>query len=106
MPLNNKARGGAGDTARTLAVCKLLVADRDDIVSKALSWALRELAKRDAAAARTFLDEYEDSLAARVVREVRNKLATGLKNPRKKPSTRPDRFPTAHKARSPARLSE
>jgi 3-methyladenine DNA glycosylase AlkD len=86
VPLNNKARGGRGDTARTLAVCRLLVADRDDMVSKALSWALRELAKRDAPAARAFLDEYADSLAARIIREVRNKLATGLKNPRKKPS--------------------
>jgi len=106
VPLNNKTRGGAGDTARTLAVCKLLVADRDDMVSKALSWALRELAKRDAAATRAFLDEYEDSLPARVIREVRNKLATGLKNPRKKPATRRHRFPAAHKARNPARLSE
>ena len=31
-----------------------------------------------------FLAEYEDRLAARVKREVRNKLTTGLKNPRRK----------------------
>jgi len=84
VALNNKARGGRGDTPRTLRVCRMLVNDRDDMVVKALSWALRELAKRDVKAARDFLRQYEDKLAARVVREVRNKLKTGLKNPRQK----------------------
>ena len=46
VPLNNKTRGGNGDPARTLAICRMLVADRDDLVVKAMSWALRELAKR------------------------------------------------------------
>lgn len=32
VPLNNKARGGSGDTARTLDVCRLLLSDRDDMV--------------------------------------------------------------------------
>jgi len=83
VPLNNKARGGGGDGARSLAVCRLLVADRDDMVEKALSWSLRELAKRDAPAVVAFLEESQERLAARVLREVRNKLRTGLKNPRK-----------------------
>jgi 3-methyladenine DNA glycosylase AlkD len=83
VPLNNKARGGSGDASRTLAVCGLLVADRDDMVEKAMSWALRELAKRDAPAVVAFLEENHERLAARVLREVRNKLRTGLKNPRK-----------------------
>jgi 3-methyladenine DNA glycosylase AlkD len=82
VPLNSKARGGSGDARRTLEVCTSLVADRDDMVVKAMSWALRELSKRDQKAVVRFLDEHEDSLAARVVREVRNKLSTGLKNPR------------------------
>ena len=81
VPLNNRARGGSGDTVRTLAICRVLIADRDDMVVKAMSWALRELAKRDPAAARRFLAAHGDALAARVVREVRNKLATGRKNP-------------------------
>jgi 3-methyladenine DNA glycosylase AlkD len=82
VPLNNKARGGRGDTARTLAVCRLLAGDPDDMVVKALSWALRELAKRDPQAVREFLAEHDQVLAARVKREVQNKLTTGLKNPR------------------------
>lgn len=83
VALNNTARGGSGDTLRTLAVCKLAVDDRDDMVVKALSWALRELAKRDPAAVRAFLRANDGRLAPRVVREVGNKLTTGLKNSRR-----------------------
>jgi 3-methyladenine DNA glycosylase AlkD len=82
VPLNNKARGGSGDVARTLELCEMLVNDRDDMVVKAMSWALRELAKRDANAVRDFLNEHRETLGARVVREVNNKLQTGLKNPK------------------------
>lgn len=82
VALNNKARGGQGDAQRTLAVCELLVNDREDMVVKALSWALRELAKRDPKAVRAFVQKHEDKLAARVKREVGNKLRTGVKNPR------------------------
>ena len=81
VALNNKARGGSGDAQRTLKVCEMLVNDRDDMVVKAMSWALRELAKRDQAAVRDFLRDHEKFLAPRVIREVNNKLRTGLKNP-------------------------
>jgi len=84
VPLNVKARGGRGDVPRTLEVCRMLVDDHDDMVAKALSWALRELVPRDAEAVQAFLAEHEHVLAARVKREVRNKLTTGLKNPRQK----------------------
>jgi 3-methyladenine DNA glycosylase AlkD len=84
VALNNKARGGTGDTPRTLEVCRALISDRDDMVVKALSWALRELSKRDPDAVDRFLNQHQSELAARVVREVRNKLATGLKNPKLK----------------------
>ena len=84
MPLNNRARGGSGDTDRTLAVASMLVADRDDMVVKALSWALRELSKRDAAAVQAFLAANAAGLAPRVIREVTNKLEAGVKTPRRK----------------------
>jgi 3-methyladenine DNA glycosylase AlkD len=83
VPLNSLAQGGSGDTKRTLAVCGALVEDHDDLVVKALSWALRELAKRDATRVRSFLAAHRGELAARVIREVDNKLSTGLKNPRR-----------------------
>ena len=79
--LNTPARGGKGDAARTLAICRTLVADRDDMVVKAMSWALRELAKRDPAGVSRFLAAEGARLAPRVRREVTNKLETGLKNP-------------------------
>jgi 3-methyladenine DNA glycosylase AlkD len=82
-----KAQGGTGDADRTLEVCRLLVSDRNDMVVKALSWALRALAQREPEAVRRFLKEHAFSLAPRVLREVNNKLKTGLKNP--KSGTRP-----------------
>jgi 3-methyladenine DNA glycosylase AlkD len=87
VPLNCRARGATapkGDATRTLAVCELLVDDRDDMVVKAMSWALRELAKWDAPAVRRFLRKHGERLPARVRREVANKLSTGLKSPARK----------------------
>jgi 3-methyladenine DNA glycosylase AlkD len=82
VPLNSKARGGSGDAALTLAVCEIVKRDPDDMVVKALSWALRELARKAPEEVGQFLSLNQQYLAARVLREVRNKLATGLKNPR------------------------
>jgi 3-methyladenine DNA glycosylase AlkD len=79
VPLNLRSAGGTGDTARTLEVCRRLAGDRDDMVVKALSWALRELVVWDPAAVRGFLQAHGDVLAARVMREVRTKLETGRK---------------------------
>jgi 3-methyladenine DNA glycosylase AlkD len=80
--LNRKSQGGRGDAPRTLAVCEQLVKDRDDMVVKAMSWALRDLIARDRKAVEQFLEKHDAHLAARVKREVRNKLTTGRKNPR------------------------
>ena len=80
VPLNLRSRGGTGDTDRTLDVCQRLVADRDDMVVKALSWALRQLVAWDPAAVQRFLEAHDEVLATRVRREVRSKLETGRKN--------------------------
>jgi 3-methyladenine DNA glycosylase AlkD len=84
VALNMPGDGGRGDAARTLAICSHLACDRDDMVEKALSWALRALSMREPAAVRAFLAEYDAALAARVRRDVAAKLATGLKNPRRR----------------------
>jgi hypothetical protein len=77
------SRGGnAKDFIRVARICTLLVDDRDDMVVKALSWALREAAKKHPKLVRSFLAEHQEALAARVKREVNNKLTTGLKTPR------------------------
>lgn len=83
VALNMRSQGGPGDTPRTLAVCRLLVADQEDMVIKAMSWALRELVVHDPQAVRAFLEKHDGDLNARIKREVRNKLRTGLKNPAK-----------------------
>jgi len=83
VPLNNKARGGKGDVDRTLQICRLVMDDRDDMVVKALSWALRELSKREPIVVRDFLAEYDSRLAPRVLREVKTKLITGVKTPKR-----------------------
>jgi 3-methyladenine DNA glycosylase AlkD len=61
----------------------MLVDDSEDMVVKAMSWALRELVPHDPVALRTFLREHDGALAARIKREVENKLRTGLKTPRR-----------------------
>lgn len=83
VALNMRSHGGTGDVPRTLAVCRLLVDDHDDMVVKAMSWALRELVVHDPDAVWAFLAEYGNRLGARARREVRSKLTTGLKNPRR-----------------------
>lgn len=80
--LNNKSRGGRGDAERTLRIVDLLIDDRDDMIVKAVSWALRMLARWQPEAVEAFVDAHGDRLAPRVRREVRNKLRTGLKNPK------------------------
>ena len=80
VALNLKSRGGKGDTPRTIAVCERVVDDHHDMIQKALSWALRELSKRDRKAVYSFMEKYEKRLANRVVREVNHKLEFGTKN--------------------------
>ena len=79
--LNARASGGPGDAGPTLVICRRLAADRDDMVVKALSWALRVLSQRDRPAVEAFMSEMGERLAPRVRREVRHKLSTGLKTP-------------------------
>lgn len=77
--MNSRARGGTGDAERTPRLCRELLADREPLVIKALSWALRELAKRDPASVRRFLATYDASLPSLVRREVRATLLKGRK---------------------------
>jgi len=79
VALNQKARGGSGDAGRTLMICEIVASDEDDMVAKSLSWALRELAKREPEPVIEFVNENEAVLPKRVVREVRRKLETGRK---------------------------
>src|SRR5690606_10410674 len=88
VPLNVRAQGGSGDAKRTLRICRRLVADRDPMVVKAMSWALRALAVPDPTAVSAFLERHGERLAPLVLREVRSKLETGLSR-RRRPARAP-----------------
>lgn len=83
VALNMHSDGGRGDARRTLAICRRLAADDDDMVQKAISWALRSLVAFDDAVVAKFLATHREQLSSRVQREVSNKLRIGLKNPRR-----------------------
>lgn len=70
-----------GDPERMLKYAALLVDDHEDMIVKALSWVLRRAIRYDRAGVEQFLADHKRQLAARIKREVRNKLDTGLKNP-------------------------
>jgi 3-methyladenine DNA glycosylase AlkD len=80
VALNLKSQGGTRDVLQTLEICRLAVDDHEDMVVKALSWALRELSKVSKEAVVEFINQYQSQLAKRVLREVKNKLETGKKN--------------------------
>jgi 3-methyladenine DNA glycosylase AlkD len=70
-------------TNRTLAVCQMLMSDRDDMVVKAMSWALRRLGTVDPEASGNFINQHKQQLASRIVREVSRKLESGRKDGRR-----------------------
>jgi len=73
-------RPPARDSAkRTLEICRMLISDRDEMVVKAMSWALRRLGTVDPEACRNFINQHKVQLASRIVREVSRKLETGRK---------------------------
>lgn len=59
-----------------------LKAERDPMITKAVSWLLRSAAARHGAAVEAYLDANKAALPAIAVRETRNKLATGRKSRR------------------------
>ncbi len=65
--------------ALALELIDTLKGERDKLITKAVSWVLREAAKRHSAAVAAYLDAHAGELPAHVVREVRKKLETGKK---------------------------
>ncbi len=80
ISLNLRSKGGTGEPDRTLMICEKMIDDRDEIVVKALSWALRELSKSHKIQVHDFLMKYWEKLHPLVRREVMLKLNTGRKN--------------------------
>ena len=58
--------------------------EREPMITKAVSWLLREMVRKGGVSeVKTYLEKNKNVLAPLVVREVNNKITTGLKNPKK-----------------------
>ena len=68
--------------SRSLANLQVLKADRDPLVSKAVSWLLRTLIARHRSALDAWMAANKGDLSAAIRREVETKLSTGLKSGR------------------------
>jgi 3-methyladenine DNA glycosylase AlkD len=79
IPIN---RGGTGFTIPdlTLQLVDRVKEERHPMITKAVSWVLREMIKHHREQVVAYLEENRDVLANHVVREVDNKLRTGLKS--------------------------
>jgi 3-methyladenine DNA glycosylase AlkD len=86
-PIN---RGHTGYTIPdlTLELIDRVKEERHPMITKAVSWALRELTKSHPDRVVAYLEENHGVLAAHVVREVNNKLRTGLKSGKARGGTR------------------
>lgn len=80
IPLNRKNTKQQANFESTLRICSLLIDDHHDMIVKALSWALRELGKREPEIVRNYIEIHNNVLHKRIIREVNNKLTFGKKN--------------------------
>jgi 3-methyladenine DNA glycosylase AlkD len=78
VPLNRKPATAIPDL--TLELIDRVKHERDPMITKAVSWALRELTKTHKPRVVAYLVATRAELAPLVIREVENKLRTGLKS--------------------------
>jgi 3-methyladenine DNA glycosylase AlkD len=57
-----------GELGETLAICRLLLGDREDLIHKAAGWMLREVGKRDQSALEGFLDRNRATMPRTMLR--------------------------------------
>jgi len=75
-------RKGIGDINCYFEILADFADSKEKMIYKAVSWALRAGTKTSPEQVRVFLEKYRSALHSSVVREVENKLETGLKNPK------------------------
>ena len=76
----NRGREDLSFPDLTLGLIDRVKEEKDAMITKAVSWALRGMSKKHPHRVAAYLEENRDVLAGHVVREVNNKLHTGLKS--------------------------
>ncbi len=74
--------GGTEYGEWTLSQVDRLIDERDPMITKAISWSLRQMTRHQASIVEAYVDRRADRMAALPRREVRNKLRTGRKSGR------------------------
>ena len=74
--------GGTEYGEWTLSQVDRLIDERDPMITKAISWSLRQMTRHQASIVEAYVDSRTDRIAALPRREVRNKLRTGRKSGR------------------------
>lgn len=74
--------GGTEYGEWTLSQVDRLIDERDPMITKAISWSLRQMTRHQASIVEAYVDSRADRMAALPRREVRNKLRTGRKSGR------------------------
>jgi 3-methyladenine DNA glycosylase AlkD len=92
-----RAAGAAALWPRVAALLLELAPDRQAALPKASSWVLRSWLEPCPAEVAAFVDRHADRLPALAVRETRAKLASGTKQPRRRPAG--DRRPVTARGR-------
>lgn len=84
--LTGPAKASADPRLRAAAFANIeaLRAERDPLITKAVSWLLRALCQHHAEAVADYLDRRASELPAIAVREARTRLATGVKTQRRR----------------------
>jgi 3-methyladenine DNA glycosylase AlkD len=75
--LHQNGYKAATDARRLFAHCAARAEHRDFFIRKAIGWALREYARTDPQAVRTFIEQHRDTLSGLSIREALKHLGTG-----------------------------
>ncbi len=76
----NREKGDPAFADLTFALLERVKGERDPMITKAVSWALREMIKHHPDRVAAYVQENRRVLVGHVLREVNNKLHTGLKS--------------------------